>query len=613
MNQRSTLCALLVVPLIAAPWACGTSSNNGSSSGGDGGSPDGNATASSSGSSNGTSSGSSNGSSSGASSSSGGSSGSSSGVDAGQDAGFDAGASVLLRGNDYFRRATYTEPTLTQAAVTTMAPDTTFNTNATFPAIGNTTGQGLPSVLYLESGPAAAGCPTGATSCTATTRAAGAGIFLAFGALGSNPNAFAFDETTGLPVWKVDVTNGTAGGGGDGIRGTPAIDPISRRVFIVTGNGPHVVHALSVDTGVEQKTGGWPVTLSMTSVKYGDAGFNSGVQNQRGALLLVNGTLYIPFGGEDGDGGNYLGWIVAIDTTTPSSIGAWATLSPKSGIWASGGPASDGINVYAETGNSNVIRSATVLPSAWDSEEVVALTGLAVATRDGAHQFLSHEWKPWDQGDLDLGASAPAVVPLGATSNPPSIVVAPGKAGVVYFLNGSNLSQGVWPGDAGGELQELTVAGGGQAIYTAPTVYGSASGIHVAINAGQGPFGGCPSATQNVAGTIISMLVNPAATPMASVAWCVDNEVGSGNMQFPPISTTTDGISANPIVWFLTGSSTSGAYQLMGVNGDNGDTLVTTSGTPCATVPSISFPIAVHGRIVVSAIGSLCSWSLGGH
>jgi hypothetical protein len=494
-----------------------------------------------------------------------------------------------------------------------MAPDTTFNGNATFPAIGNTTGQGLPSVLYLESGPAAAGCPAGANACTATGRAAGAGIFLAFGALGSNPNAFAFDETTGLPVWKVSVTNDDAGGGGDGIRGTPAIDPISRRVFIVTGNGPHIVHALSVDTGIEQTSGGWPVTLSMTSVKYGDAGFNSGVQNQRGALLLVNGTLYIPFGGEDGDGGNYLGWIVAIDTATPSSIGAWATLSPKSGIWASGGPASDGINVYAETGNSNVIRAATVLPSAWDSEEVVALTGLAVATRDGAHQFLANEWKPWDQSDLDLGASAPAVIPFGSASSPPSIVVAPGKAGVVYFLNGSNLSQGVWPGDAGGELQELTVAGGGQAIYTAPTVYSSATGVHVAINSGQGPFSACPSATQSASGTIISMKVNPAASPMASVAWCVANDIGTGNLQFPPISTTTDGVSANPIVWFLTKSTTSGAYQLEGVNGDNGDPLVTTTGTPCATVPSISFPIAVHGRIVVSAIGQLCSWSLGGN
>jgi hypothetical protein len=520
-----------------------------------------------------------------------------------------------MRGNDIYRRGMYTEPALKQGVVSTMAPDTTFNTNATMPAIGNTTGQGLPSVLYIEPGPALAGCPATATGCTATGRAAGAGTFVAFAALGSSPNAFAFDFTTGLPVWTASVTNG-ASGGGDGIRGTPVIDAITRRVFIVTGNGPHVVHALSVDTGVEQKTGGWPVTLSLTTVSmttpYSDAGFNSGVQNQRGALLLVNGTLYIPFGGEDGDGGNYLGWIVAIDTTTPSSIGAWATLSPKSGIWASGGPASDGLNVYAETGNSNVIRAATVLPSAWDSEEVVALTGLAVPTRDGAHQFLAHEWNDWDQNDLDLGASSPAVIPLGAASNPPSIVVAPGKAGVVYFLNGSNLSQGVWPGDAGGELQELAVAGGGQAIYTAPTVYTSASGIHVAINAGQGQFSGCPSATKNAAGAIISMLVNPAGAPIASVGWCVANDIATGSLELPPISTTSDGVSADPIVWFLTTSTTSGAYQLEGVNGDNGDPLVTTTGTPCATVPSLSFPIVVHGRVVVSAIGSLCSWSLGG-
>ena len=127
--------------------------------------------------------------------------------------------------------------------VTTMAPDTTFNTNATFPANGNTQNQGTASVLYLEDGPAAAGCPAGATGCTATARAAGAGLFFAFPALGSNPNVVAFDETTGLTVWTAHVTDRR----GDGIRGTPVIDPATRRLFVVTGNNPHLVHALSVD------------------------------------------------------------------------------------------------------------------------------------------------------------------------------------------------------------------------------------------------------------------------------------------------------------------------------------------------------------------------------
>jgi hypothetical protein len=619
MNARTALHTVLVVSLIAAPWACGNNNGAGSGNGSPDGGQVGNGSSSGSSSGGGSSGGSSGGGSGGGGSggsSGGGSSGGSSGGGSGggnDDAGgvaFDSGLSVLQRGNDVYRRANYKAPGLTQAAVPTMAADTAFNAQATFNAVGKTTGQGLPSVLYLEDGPAAAGCPTGATGCTATSRVAGAGMFLVFPALGSNPNAIAFDETTGLRTWTSMLTN-TGGGGGDGIRGTPVIDPIARRVYAVTGNNPHVVHALSADTGVEITTGGWPVTLSLTTLSYQDAGFNSGNQNQRGALLLLNGTLYIPFGGEDGDGGNYRGWIVAINTTTPSKIGAWATQSSQSGIWASGGLASDGTYVFAETGNSGAIPAR----SASDSEEVVRVSGMAQFSRDEASLFVAHEWNAWDQGDLDFGSASPAFTPLPAGSTPSSVLIAPAKAGVVYFLNGSDLSTGAYP-DAGGELAELTVGDTtGQAIYTAPTIYSSAAGLHTAINAGKGPFSACPAATQSSAGVIISMLMSPGAKFAASVAWCVANPVGTGNSQFPPISTTSDGISADPIVWFLSGPASgqpAGDNQLTGVDGDTGNVLVQTTGSPCTTVPAQSFPIAVNNRIVVAAIGHLCSWSIGG-
>jgi hypothetical protein len=512
-----------------------------------------------------------------------------------------------MRGNDVYRRGNYTEPGLTFSSVTTMAPDTAFNTAATFPANGSLTGQGLASLLYLEQGPAAAGCPAGASGCTATSRAAGAGIFLVFPALGATPNAIAFDETTGLQTWSATLSNG-ATGGGDGIRGTPVIDATKRLLYAVTGNNPHVVHAISVDTGVEVKTGGWPVTLSLTTLSsQTDAGFNSSVQNQRGALLLLNGILYIPFGGEDGDGGNYLGWIVAIDTTTPSKVAGWATISTKSGIWASGGPASDGTYVFGETGNS----PSGPARSALDSEEVVRVKGMAEFSRDEASVFVANEWSAWDVGDLDFGSSSPAFVPLPPGSNPPSVLVAPAKPGVVYFLNGSDLSTGTYP-NPGGELAELTVAGGGQAIYTSPTIYTSASGIHAAINAGAGPFSACPSGTPSSFGMIISMSISPGKTPIASVAWCAANPWGRGAREFPPISTTSDGVSADPIVWFLSGAASDSSEQLTAVNGEDGGVLVTTTGAACTTVPSLSYPIAVKNRIVVAAIGHLCSWSVGG-
>jgi hypothetical protein len=501
---------------------------------------------------------------------------------------------VLQRGNDIYRRATFVQPGLSVSAVAGMAPDTTFNTNATFPAAGNTQNQGTASVLYVENGPAQAGCPTGATGCTATARAASDGVFLAFAALGGNPNVVAFDETTGLPVWTAHVT-----AGGDGIRGTPVIDPDSRRLFVVTGNNPHLVHAISIDDGTEVKTGGWPVTLSATTLSSGGKPFNSGGQNQHGALLLLNHILYIPFGGQYGDGGSYLGWIVALDTADPTRLAGWATRSARSGIWGSGGLTSDGTYVFGVTGDAtSVARDAS------DSEEVMRVKGMAEFTRDSASVFVPTEWQGWDRpaGDLDFGASTPAFVPLPAGSNPPSLLIAPAKAGRLYVLNGANLSNCTYP-DPGGELANLTVATPtAESVYTAPTIYTSASGLHAAINAGVGPTKYCPTGTATSAEMVISVLLKPGQTPLASEVWCAPN-VGGGHMNYPPISTTTDGTGGNALVWFMSGG------QLTAVNGDTGQKVVTTTGTSCDMVPSMSFPIAVKNRIVVAALGHLCSWS----
>jgi hypothetical protein len=101
---------------------------------------------------------------------------------------------------------------------------------------------------------------------------------------------------------------------------------------------------------------------------------------------------------------------------------------------------------------------------------------------------------------------------------------------------------------------------------------------------------------------VISVLLKPGQTPLASEVWCAPN-VGGGHMNYPPISTTTDGTGGNALVWFMSGG------QLTAVNGDTGQKVVTTTGTSCDMVPSMSFPIAVKNRIVVAALGHLCSWS----
>ena len=61
----------------------------------------------------------------------------------------------------------------------------------------------------------------------------------------------------------------------------------------------HEVHALSVDDGMEKA--GYPITVTGTS---GGTTFTPPPQNQRSALSLVNGILYVAYGGHVGDCGD---------------------------------------------------------------------------------------------------------------------------------------------------------------------------------------------------------------------------------------------------------------------------------------------------------------------
>jgi hypothetical protein len=514
--------------------------------------------------------------------------------------------SVLQRGNDLLRHSNYTEPGLTKSAVPMMQLDATFTSNATFATSGSQQNAGTSSVLYLAEGPSAAGCPTGATGCKASARPAGNGLFFAFPASKSTPNVVAFDETTGQAVWTATLMTGN-----DGIRGTAVIDPSTRRLFVVTGNNPHLVHALSVDNGVEVTTGGWPVTLSTSTLTEDTIPFNSSAQNQHGALLFMNGMLYIPFGGEYGDGGNYRGWVVAVDTGNPSNVTGWVSQSARSGVWGAGGLASDGTSVFAVTGDTTVTADAGSDPrTSSDSEEVVRLTSSARLNRSAENVFVATQWQSWDrpEGDLDFGASTPAYVNLPSGSSPSALLVAPAKAGRVFFLDGTNLSNGVYDANRtpGGDLLELDVSNlSAESVYTAPTIYSGATGLHAAINVGKGATG-CPGTAPTTQEAIVSMLIEPGKTPIAKVAWCAAVTNGGGHLNYPPMSTTTDGNDQNAIVWLIDGS------QLVALDGDTGARLFTSTGAGCPNVPSMTWPIAAKNRVVVAGLGQICSWSVGG-
>jgi hypothetical protein len=468
--------------------------------------------------------------------------------------------SVLERNNHASRDGHFLQPILTKAAAATMGRDAAFS--------GMFGGTMWASPLYLENGPA------------------GKGVFFA---VTTGNDVFALDETTDAIVWQKNIgsspTNSGAGCGSIhpiGILSTPVIDAQARTIYVAGAIGTaqidrHEVHALSVDDGTERP--GWPVDVS--TIGAGNLQFSPPPENQRSALSLVNGIVYVAYGGHVGDCGPYHGWVVAINTKDPTMKGAWATVGQREGIWAPGGLASDGNGVFAVTGNGNVSTHA-------DSEEVVRITGLGVLNRTTQNFYYPSIWQTMDSQDADFGANNPIYLTVeGAT--PSTYVAALAKNGHLYMLDSMNL------GGMNGHVVDFVVATGAMSVRTVPTSYITTQGVHLAFVVESGAM--CPAGSPG--GTVMmSVLIPPGAPPAPRVLWCA---AAAGRAT--PITTTTDGKS-NPIVWFMNSS------RLTGVDGDTGQVVFNSPANDTCAVQQWTSPIAVKGRIVVgSNAGRLCSWS----
>jgi len=452
----------------------------------------------------------------------------------------DTGQSVLERNKHGSRDGHFVQPTLTHARVANMALDAAFT--ATYKgALWN-----VP--LYMEDGPGHKGA-----------------FFVA--TLGND--VAALDETTGATIWTKNIGPVSPGGPCGGaynsvaIFGTPVIDAASRTLFVAGATGPGLkfsVHAFSVDDGSERA--GWPIDTSQ-----GPNGFPFGKHNQRGALSLVNGILYVPFGGHYGDCNPYQGRVLAIDIKDPTKTGLFSTIT------------GDGPNGTHQPED----------PNGGDSESVFRLTGMSVIDRSPANYYYPARWKQMDQADNDFGSNSPVFIQVpGAT--PSGYVVATAKDGHMAFLDSQRL------GGLDGHVVDLMVAQSGMSIHTAAASYTTSKGVYVIISTDGGAH--CPPGSPGGGRAIMSIFVNVTAGKInPAVAWCAPSASVTS-----PIATTSDG-RANPIVWFVSNG------KLVGVDGDTGKPVANATGN-CNGVMRWTSPIAAKGRIVAGGDGGLCSWSV---
>jgi outer membrane protein assembly factor BamB len=255
---------------------------------------------------------------------------------------------------------------------------------------------------------------------------------------------YGLNRSTGAVLWKTKV--GTSLPLAEqpcgninpiGVTSTPVYDPQTRLIYVVAQSGStrHVFAALRVSDGQIAFTRSVP---SPDHEPYYD--------QQRGALALTDGHVYVVFGGHYGDCGPYIGSVVAMPVTGHGPIWSYRVPTKKQGgIWASGGPVvGPGGTVYVGVGNGAVV--ATKFD---DSDSVTALTPRL--RRIGV--FAPTDWRTLSDDDLDLGSMSPALLGDGQ-------ILQVGKSGVGYLVSAAHL------GGVGGQLAKgrVCAAFGGAAV-----------------------------------------------------------------------------------------------------------------------------------------------------
>jgi len=307
------------------------------------------------------------------------------------------------------------------------------------------------------------------------------------------------------------------------------------------------------------------------------------VQHDRGGLTLVQGTVYAPYAGLNGDCASYHGWVVGVLTTDPTKVGAFATAALKGGIW--GSVTTDGTSVFAVTGNTHGA-------STWGGgEALVRLSQIAHFSGSSTDYFTPSNWLSLDDSDSDLGSSAAVFFDLpGAT--PETLAVAMGKAGVVHLLDRGDLGGvGKGNGESGEGLFSLPVGGQMKGVSAS---YVTSMGRYVVVRVDQSASA-CPAGTS---GDLLALRVTATSPPTLVPAWCAASQ-GSG----APIATTTDGQS-NALVWIV---SAQGTNRLLAFDGDTGAPVYTGGGAAeqLGYIQHWTSPIVAKGRFFVGGNGAV--------
>jgi outer membrane protein assembly factor BamB len=262
-----------------------------------------------------------------------------------------------------------------------------------------------------------------------------------------NDSVYGLKQATGKVAWRAHVGSpvplaSLPCGNIDplGITGTPVYDPASGLVYAVaeTSGYHHVLVGISVQDGSVQVERDIPAPDGKP--RY---------DQQRPALTIENGRVYVAFGGLAGDCGPYRGSVVGIPLSGSGPLISYVVPTPREGaVWGTGGPVAgpDG-TMYVSVGNGS--ESST----SFDQSDSVTVLSPDLK-RTGV--FAPSTWRDDNDNDLDLGSTQPALLPDG-------MLLADGKRGTAYLVDAAHL------GGVGGQVAQAQACPG----YGAAAVAGS--------------------------------------------------------------------------------------------------------------------------------------------
>ena len=462
---------------------------------------------------------------------------------------------VTQEHNNPSRDGVYIDPAFTPSAAANLTRDFNF--------IGTISGNVYAQPLYIEGG------PNGPTIIAVT----------------ESNNVYALNATTGAIIWQrnlgpsVPLSSLPCGNINPvGITGTPVVDLASRRLFLdALINGitiKHFIYSLNVDTGADDPDTRWPVDVNATAI-YNGMTFESRIQEDRGALALVNGIVYVSYSAYVGDCEPYHGWVVGVNINSPSTVMAWAPTAMGGGIWGHGGVASDGMNMFVVTGNTFNTGGNWM-----GGEAIIRLQAGPTWTGQPTDYWAPSNWFSLDNSDTDLGGVSATVVDVpGAT--PSQLVLALGKDGNAYLVNRNNL------GGIPGTAYQASV--GGINRGTSAITYHTSQGTYIAFH--------------NDVDQMRSYKITATNPPTIVFAWS-QNQDGRGS----PWVTTTDGTN-NTIVWV---AGVEGDQRLHGYDGDTGAVIYAGGGANDLMTGTRQWNtgIAARGRIYFGADNRIYSFKL---